>query len=312
MRRVLVAMVASVLASMLLPGAAGAQEGEAQAGWWTPSPITAGPDTGDDELLVQGSPDPEQPLAYAAVTFPLLPGAVPVSLTLTVAPEAATTPNATLAVCPLTDSSFEPARGGAAADGPEYSCDTSVEAGPSSDGTTYEFALAALPAVGVVALAVVPTAPTDRVVLSAPDPSALTVDSGTGTGGGDMDWSDGGSGNDVVGGSGGSGPSSGSTFGATPAASSSFTVPAPGDGATFDTPSTPAPGITGQPGDGGVTAGGGTGPTGGQQLATQPLSSGEGGGGRSLAPFLFAGLALTAGALWGFAGQSTDAEEEAA
>jgi hypothetical protein len=142
-----------------------------EAGWWTAAPIALAPDAPADGLVVQGSPDPAQPLSYAAIAYELAPGEGPLSLTLTVAAGSASTPNASLALCPLTGS-FIPSNGGPMADAPTYDCATRVTASPT-EGPTYQFDVTGLHALGALSLAVVPAGATDRVVLAKPGTEAL-------------------------------------------------------------------------------------------------------------------------------------------
>ena len=294
-RLLLVAAVALAL-SPAAPAAA-QTSGEVQAGWWTSAPLAA-PDVGEGNLLVQGGPSAESPLAYAAVSIPLGADEVPATLTLTVAPDSGTTPNSTLSVCPLATSSFEPAQGGSADDGPEYSCETSVDAAPSSDGS-YVFEIGDLPSIGAVSVAVLPTVPTDRVVLTTPNADALATSpsasagssSGSSTGSGDTAADDG---------FGGSGDGGGNTtFDPVPTGDATFDIP--------DTPTAPGPDAerTDDGDDGAVVDG--------DDVVAQPVAAGDDDGdGRSMAPFLFGGLALAAGTLWVFAGQASDDEGEPA
>src|SRR5439155_23450796 len=102
-----------------------------------------------------------------------LTGATAESLKLTVAPGSASTRAATLALCPLTTPSFSPAEGGAAADAPKYDCASKVTAAPGSDGSSYAFDVASLIQNDALAVAIVPTASTDRVVFQRPDDNSL-------------------------------------------------------------------------------------------------------------------------------------------
>jgi hypothetical protein len=142
------------------------------SGWWTASPVPLAPDVAADQLLVQGGPEADQPLAYAGVSFALADGEQPERVVLRIAPSSASTPASRLALCPLR-SSAPAASGGASADGPAFDCATRIEAAPSSDGTSYEFDVAGLSPVASLDVAVVPTAQTDRVVLVRPGPDAL-------------------------------------------------------------------------------------------------------------------------------------------
>lgn len=186
----------------------------AEAGWWTSAPVAAAPDAADDGLLVQGGSSADEPFAYAAVAYALAAGETPTSLTLTVAEGSASTPNASLALCPLTDS-FSAEQGGSMADAPEFDCSTKATASPSDDGSSYAFSdLAGLARDGTLAVAMLPTAPTDRVVITHPGPDALqTTATAASTDGPQSSFE---SGNDVA------------TFGTSALpAQSSFDVPAP-------------------------------------------------------------------------------------
>src|SRR5205085_12303367 len=107
-----------------------------QSGWWTLTPVAVAPDVGPDQLLVQGGSDVNQPVAYAGVSFTLAPGEVPQGLALTVAPNSASTPATTLALCRL-GSPATSAQGGPAAGGPRFDCSTKVQAAPASTGGKY-------------------------------------------------------------------------------------------------------------------------------------------------------------------------------
>lgn len=142
------------------------------AGWWTSAPLGPPPDVPPDGLLVQGGPAPNEPIAYAALSFSLAPDERPRALTLTVAAMSASTPSATIALCLLSEP-FTPAQGGPMADAPTFDCADVVVASPSADGDRYEFDVSALGGEGELGVAVLPTASTDRVVLSAPSATAL-------------------------------------------------------------------------------------------------------------------------------------------
>lgn len=151
-----------------------------RAGWWTSAPATAAADVKGGALLVEGGTDPANPVAFAAVAYPLATGEQPVSLTLGVAGGSASTPGAKLSACPLT-ASFEPAEGGPMADAPTFDCATRITASAAGDGKSYTFdvsQLASSGAVGSVNLAILPTAATDRVVLAPPAPESLKTSMG--------------------------------------------------------------------------------------------------------------------------------------
>ncbi len=166
----------------------------AAAGWWTslnpgsvlgsPTPPPP-PDVPSDGLLVEGGAD-STPTAFAAVVYELSPGTAAGKLTLTIAANSATTPASTLQVCPLSNPAIIVEHGGPMADAPTYNCSAKLTAAPSTDGSRYVVDVARLVVDGVLAVAVLPTSQTDRVVLAAPDASSLTttasaVPNGTGT-----------------------------------------------------------------------------------------------------------------------------------
>ena len=163
---------------LIVPLPAGAAAPDAQ-GWWTaantglPAPPT-NPDIPPDGLLVQGGGS-GPPTAYAALLYQLPAGAAAQTLTLAVTANSGTTPLASLEVCPLREPTFRPEQGGAIARAPAYNCATKVTAGPSSSGKTYQFNLTGLGASKSVAIAVLPTSPTDRVVLDKPNADSLTI-----------------------------------------------------------------------------------------------------------------------------------------
>src|SRR5438034_9247664 len=104
---------------VLVCGPAAHAASSVEAGWWTMSPVAAAPDAPADALVVQGGSDASHPFAYAAIAYALAPGATPQSLTLTIAKGSASTRNAKLTLCPLTDA-FTPAQGGPMADAPHF------------------------------------------------------------------------------------------------------------------------------------------------------------------------------------------------
>jgi hypothetical protein len=145
-----------------------------QAGWWTSAPVALSPDASADQLVVQGSADPDAPVSFAAIAYELEEGEVPSRVRLEVAPGSASTPNTVLTACPLTTAGFEAARGGPSADAPAYDCATSVEAEPQpGDIVSYQFDVSAFAPSGTLALAVVATGASDRVVLAVPTTSSL-------------------------------------------------------------------------------------------------------------------------------------------
>lgn len=111
--------------------------------------------------------------AFGALSYDVPEGATVGKLTLTVAPNSATTPSTTLELCPLTSQSFKPEEGGAMSDAPSYSCAHNVTAAPTS--SSYQFDVSSLVSSGSLAVAILPTSPSDRVVLSQPDTKSLDV-----------------------------------------------------------------------------------------------------------------------------------------
>lgn len=175
------------------PGRAMA-DAPSQEGWWTSANATgslgltgagtsASPDVPSGGLLVEGGPGSASgngdtgAVAYAGLLYELAQGDTATTLTLTVAPQSATTPTATLQLCPLTVQGFRSEAGGPMSDAPPYDCTTGVTAAQTSNA--YEFNVSSLAANGALAIAILPTSPTDRVVLSKPDDQSLQVKSGT-------------------------------------------------------------------------------------------------------------------------------------
>lgn len=171
-RSIVAAIVALGSVSVMLPAHAASG---VEAGWWTAVPVVASPDAPADGLFVQGGPASDGAVAYAAVAYSLAPGESPVSLRLSVLKGSASTPNTTLAVCPLVES-FTPKQGGPMEEAPAFDCATRTTAALSADGTTYTFDVASLSGSSSLALAILPTAPTDRVVLERPNADSLAAD----------------------------------------------------------------------------------------------------------------------------------------
>ncbi len=163
------------------PAAADAPE---QQGWWTvlnpgvgglSAPVPVPPDVPSDGLLVQGGPSASSPAAFAALLYSLGQGASASTLTLQVTGNSATTPNSTLEICPLSSDSFNAQEGGPMSAAPSYDCTNKVTASASSNGTSYQFDASSLVSNGTLAVAVLPTSPSDRVVFNAPDSNSLAV-----------------------------------------------------------------------------------------------------------------------------------------
>lgn len=253
-----------------------------EAGWWTSAPV-ASPDVPSGGLAVQGGPDAGSPVSFSAVSFALDPGETAQSVTLGVTGNSATTPGAQLMVCPLTGP-FSPASGGAMADAPKYRCDTKATASPSSDGKSYTFDVSGITATGALAVAILPTQPTDRAVFDAPTTSSLKSTPGAPA----STTSD---------------PSPSFDTGAAPSYSGS-----PSASGSFGAPSTPLPDV---PGPANGSLGGsetpratstGSGATAAASTSPAPPESRT----RVLVP-LALGLAILAAALWLAAGADREA-----
>lgn len=274
-----------VVTGLALTAVLVATPGEARAassvesGWWTSAPVAVAPDLADDQLLVQGGADPSQPLAYAGVSFTLAPGEVAETLLLEVSPDSASTPGATLELCPL-ESPATSAAGEPAADGPGFDCTSSVDAEPSSDGASYRFDVRSLATGTAVDVAVVPTQSTDRVVLTKPAVDALqTTSSPRPTTTLPPDTSGGGE------------PDPTADTG-----SDDFAVP--DTGSDLDIPTDPVA----TDGEAGAPAVDATPPVVDPSTPVASLESADGGA-DSFAAFGFIGLALAAAVLWAVAGQ---------
>ena len=178
-RRLSRALVAVTTAAVSVGLAAGPVRAEAplEQGWWTITNVgpVAAPttDVPEDGLLVQGSP--AGPSAYSALVYEIAAGATANQLVLTLDPDAASTPAASLQLCVLVTPAIQPAQGGPMADAPPYDCAQEVTASPADDGTTYTFDVVALVSFGALAVAVLPTTPSDRVVFAKPGPDSLVT-----------------------------------------------------------------------------------------------------------------------------------------
>lgn len=176
------ALLLSPLLSMSFSVGTASAEPPRQQGWWTstnpgglPLPsFSAGPDVPAKGLLVEGGSD--TPTAYAALVYQLPQGATVRSLTLEVAPGTITTSGSTLRVCPLVNPTLKPAQGGPMADAPRYDCARQVTA--TADGSSYGFNVTSLLSGDVLAIAILPTAGTDRVVFDEPGADSLPVQGG--------------------------------------------------------------------------------------------------------------------------------------
>ncbi len=181
-------VLATVLATFAMMAGRGAKPAGAMApdqqGWWTslnagsepevgtlPSPTP--PDVPAQGLLVEGPSS--SPVAYAALVYYLPGGATASTLTLTIAANSASTPKTTLELCPLVNPVLNPEQGGPTSDAPPYDCTKNVSAGPDSAGSGYQLQVSSLVSDGSLAVAILPTGLTDRVVFDQPDANSLTV-----------------------------------------------------------------------------------------------------------------------------------------
>jgi hypothetical protein len=184
--------IAGATTALLIgPAAATAwAQAPAQAGWWTQanpgsvegSPAApAPPDVPAGGLLIEGGTastagaSDAGATAFGAVVYPEAAGQSPGTLTLAVAPGSGTTPAATLELCLLSGAGIDAEQGGPMADAPTFSCSANVTAQPSATGDGYSFDVSKLVRAGTLALAVLPTTPTDRVVLAKPAAASLSV-----------------------------------------------------------------------------------------------------------------------------------------
>lgn len=296
-RRGLVAAAAIAALGVLGGPAPAGAASSVESGWWTSAPVALAPDVAEGQLLVQGGVEPARPLAYAGISFTLADGEAPEKLVLAVAPGSGTTPGATVSLCAL-GAPATPSHGEAADLGPSFDCATKVDSTPSADGASYTFDVASFVRDGAIDVALVPTVPTDRVVFAKPAVDALQGGAGggstSGSGAGDGGFTNGGFSDGGTGGSEALEPgdlSLGDVGGS-----------AAGIGGSLDLPpiAGASPAATAQPrGSDDVASGAGAAPV----AATRPAVTGD--ESRSLAPFLFAGLAIAAAALWALAGHES-------
>ena len=161
---------------LLLPagGTAGADT-PSQQGWWTstnPGGLAlSSPDVPAKGLLVEGGGS--KVVAYAAVVYPLAPGATAGILTLKIAPDTITTSGSTLRVCPLVDTTITAEQGGPMAQAPRYDC--ARQATATARDSSYQFDVSSLGSPSTLAVAILPTSGVDRVVFNQPDADSLAV-----------------------------------------------------------------------------------------------------------------------------------------
>jgi hypothetical protein len=199
----------STLVAMTLLGLAGAAihwadrasaiSPETHGWWWQGnggallgSPVpTAAADVPPGGMLIEGgpgsTPGPKDSCdslmtspgsacsAYGAITYVLPSGTTAATLSLTIASQSTSTPNTTLELCPLHDAQFKAEQGGPLSDGPRLGCVVNVTSGTSQTQPTFQFPVASLISGNHLAVAVLPTSPTDRVVLAPPGSTSLEV-----------------------------------------------------------------------------------------------------------------------------------------
>ena len=192
MTRRLLGVALAWAVTMLTIGLGAAPAGAAaprDQGWWTvtnpgaipnapvPVSVPGPPDVPSRGLLVQGGGG-GAPTAFSALLFELDAGTTATTLTLAVASASVSTP-ATLQVCRLLSPINHPEQGGPMGDAPVYDCSHKVTATASAN--TYKFDVSGLLQDNMVAVAILPTGPVDRVVLNAPDDKSLATEGGSPT-----------------------------------------------------------------------------------------------------------------------------------
>lgn len=172
-------MVAAVVALAAGAHPASAAEPDSQGWWWSSGAVggagagtpPALPDVPADGLYIQSSVEGSTPGAYAALVYRLPAGsAITGPLTLTVAAGSATTPGAALMACPLVSVTIRPDQGA-----PAYDCHTSARATLAPGESSFSIPVAALASRGALAVALLPAATAERVVLDRPGPVSLAV-----------------------------------------------------------------------------------------------------------------------------------------
>jgi len=186
-RRPLLLLAIAAAWTLVAPAARG-DEGVTpeKQGWWTataaPAPAlvpTGGaaagtPDVAKGQLYVSGSAN--NVVGVSALRYLLPHGAVAESLSLTTAPGTVTVPGTKVRACPLTGTrDFTAADGAPTSDAPAWDCSHAVPGELDPTGVAYRFAVAPFTQDDVLAIAIVPAGTADRVVLAAPDPTALVL-----------------------------------------------------------------------------------------------------------------------------------------
>lgn len=168
---------ASLVVSVALGWSASVAQADSPVaqGWWSSAPV--GPDVPSDGLLVQGGL--AGPIAYSALVYEF--GSSTASqLSVTVASGSASTPTATIQLCPLQGTRIDAKQGGKLEDAPAYeqtACRPPVAVSGSGE---YRFDVSSLARDGVLAVALLAASPGDRVVLESPGADSLSVSGGSG------------------------------------------------------------------------------------------------------------------------------------
>jgi hypothetical protein len=184
MKRLVPLLAVVALAAIWLTAPAAAAPPTLQ-GWWKARVIVAGldlsallaPSTADvpaDGLLVAGGTTSNVPSAYAAVAYDLGGGALAGPLRLLPHPTAASVPGSGAMACPLDNPTFQPSQGGFTDTAPRYDCLGAVVATVDDKGA-YIFDVTTLQREGTVAVAILPTTATSRIVFAVPAADSLPV-----------------------------------------------------------------------------------------------------------------------------------------
>ncbi|MGH9115506.1 MAG: hypothetical protein ACRDWW_06695, partial [Acidimicrobiales bacterium] len=152
-----------------------------------PPPPAPPPSTGPPSPVATGSQlevgqGPQDPAAFAALSYTVDPATTGATLTLQIAPDSASgTP--TVDACTITDASWNAGGDQPAAAAPAYDCSTPIVGVASPDGSSETWTLGA-PQSGLYDLALVPAAGSTpfTVVYQPPDANALTPQSPAGAG----------------------------------------------------------------------------------------------------------------------------------
>lgn len=167
--------------------ASGAAGLPVRQGWWSafnptapglPLPPSAprspaAPDVPANGLYVAGGA--EEPQAYSALAFLLPRGQRKATLSLKVAPDSLSTPDAKVLACAVEpdDRDFTAAEGGERAAGPGYDCAQPIEGEVAEGGDSYTFDVSALIDGSELVVAIVSGAASDRVVFAPPADDSL-------------------------------------------------------------------------------------------------------------------------------------------